>query len=385
VSLETISIEKVRRLYLVKHHLFKKAGRKDLVKVVGDVCGLHAQAATSPYLALWSRVEGFEDKLLDKALFEDKSLVKTWVMRGTLHIVQSKELPVYNRSLRRVWFEHHGRYMRAPDWPSIEQRRSLIYPRILQALTQKPLKRKDLVDKVRFLLKDDSQPYKRLFSGWGGILKETAYEGLTVHAKPCKRESCFARLNQWLPEIELSSVSEEEAQKQLLIKYLRGYGPATQQDFSLWSGLMAGDAKRAIENASPLLEQIRIEGAKGEFWILKEDRRILNSIDADEPAPVRLLPKFDSILLGHKDRSRIVKDQYKKLVFKPKAGDIAATVLVDGQVAGTWRHKRKRHTLAVSVKPFEKMAKADVEEVKQQAKELSQYVGAEELDFSVGS
>jgi len=385
VSLETISIEKVRRLYLVKHHLFKKAGRKDLVKVVGDVCGLHAQAATSPYLALWSRVEGFEDKLLDKALFEDKSLVKTWVMRGTLHIVQSKELPVYNRSLRRVWFEHHGRYMRAPDWPSIEQRRSLIYPRILQALTQKPLKRKDLVDKVRFLLKDDSQPYKRLFSGWGGILKETAYEGLTVHAKPCERESCFARLNQWLPEIELSSVSEEEAQKQLLIKYLRGYGPATQQDFSLWSGLMAGDAKRAIENASPLLEQIRIEGAKGEFWILKEDRRILNSIDADEPAPVRLLPKFDSILLGHKDRSRIVKDQYKKLVFKPKAGDIAATVLVDGQVAGTWRHKRKRHTLAVSVKPFEKMAKADVEEVKQQAKELSQYVGAEELDFSVGS
>jgi len=378
-------MDKVRRLYFIKHHLFKKAGRKDLVKVVGDVCGLHAQAATSPYLALWSRVEGFEDKLLDKALFEDKSLVKTWVMRGTLHIVQSKELPVYNRSLRRVWFEHHGRYMRAPDWPSIEQRRSLIYPRILQALTQKPLKRKDLVDKVRFLLKDDSQPYKRLFSGWGGILKETAYEGLTVHAKPCERESCFARLNQWLPEIELSSVSEEEAQKQLLIKYLRGYGPATQQDFSLWSGLMAGDAKRAIENASPLLEQIRIEGAKGEFWILKEDRRILNSIDADEPAPVRLLPKFDSILLGHKDRSRIVKDQYKKLVFKPKAGDIAATVLVDGQVAGTWRHKRKRHTLAVSVKPFEKMAKADVEEVKQQAKELSQYVGAEELDFSVGS
>jgi uncharacterized protein YcaQ len=385
VSLETISMDKVRRLYLVKHHLFKKAGRKDLVKVVGDVCGLHAQAATSPYLALWSRVEGFEDKLLDGALFEDRSLVKTWVMRGTLHIVQSKELPVYNRSLRRVWFEHHGRYMRAPDWPSIEQRRSLIYPRILQALTQKPLKRKDLVDKVRFLLKDDSQPYKRLFSGWGGILKETAYEGLTVHAKPCERESCFARLNQWLPEIELSSVSEEEAQKQLLIKYLRGYGPATQQDFSLWSGLMAGDAKRAIENASPLLEQIRIEGAKGEFWILKEDRRILNSIDADEPAPVRLLPKFDSILLGHKDRSRIVKDQYKKLVFKPKAGDIAATVLVDGQVAGTWRHKRKRHTLAVSVKPFEKMAKADVEEVKQQAKGLSQYMGAEELDFSVGS
>jgi len=124
---------------------------------------------------------------------------------------------------------------------------------------------------------------------------------------------------------------------------------------------------------------------KGQFWILKENRRVLDSIDADEPAPTRLLPKFDSILLGHKDRSRIIKDQHKKLVFKPKVGDIAATVLVGWQIAGTWRHMRKRHTLAVSVKPFGKMAKADLEEVKQQAKELSQYAGVEKLDFSVES
>jgi len=112
---EKVPVSKVRRLYLIKHHLFRKADRKDVVRVVGDVCGLHAQAARSPYLALWSRVENFEDELLDKALFEDKSLVKTWVMRGTLHIVPSEKLPVYNRSLRRMWFEHHGHFMRAPE------------------------------------------------------------------------------------------------------------------------------------------------------------------------------------------------------------------------------------------------------------------------------
>jgi uncharacterized protein YcaQ len=378
-------MEKLRQLYLIKHHLLKKAGRKDLVKVVGNVCGLHAQAATSPYLALWSRVEGFENKLLDKELFEDKALVKTWVMRGTLHIIPSAELPIYNRSLRRMWFEHHGRFMRAPDWPPIEQRKKLIYPKIVQALAQKPLKRKDLSDTVRSLLKDGSQPYDRLFSGWGGILKETAYEGLTVHAEPCERESCFVRLDKWLPKIELNKVSEEEAQKQLLMKYLHGYGPATHQDFCLWSGLMAGDAKRAIENASSLLQQVEVEGVKGQFWVMKEDLKLLDSIDLDEKAPTRLLPKFDSILLGHKDRGRIIKDQHKKLVFKPKAGDIAATVLVDCQIAGTWRHTRKRHTLAVAVKPFGKMARDDLEEVEQQAKELSQYMGVEELDFSVES
>jgi uncharacterized protein YcaQ len=382
---EKVSMSKIRRLYLIKHHLLKKADRKDVVRVVGDVCGLHAQAAMSPYFALWNRVENFRNELLDKALFEDKSLVKTWVMRGTLHVVPSAELPIYNRSLRRMWFEHHGRFMKAPEWPTTEQRRNEIYPMIIQALTQKPLKRKELGDKVRFMLKDDSQPYKRLFSGWGGILKETAYEGLTVHAEPCERESCFARLSQWLPKIEVNSVSEEEAQRQLLIKYLRGYGPATQQDFSSWSGLMADDAKRAIANASSMIRQIEVEGTKGQLWILKEDMKALDSIDLVEPAPARLLPKFDSILLGHKDRSRIIKDQHKKLVFRSKAGDIAATVLVDGQIAGTWKHTRKRYTLVVSVKPFGKITRDDKAEVKQQASELSQYMGAEELDFSINS
>jgi hypothetical protein len=97
------------------------------------------------------------------------------------------------------------------------------------------------------------------------------------------------------------------------------------------------------------------------------------------------LPKFDSILLGHKDRSRIIKDQHRKLVFRSKAGDIAATVLIDGQISGIWKHTTKRHTLAVAIKPFGKMAKDDLEEVEQQARELSKYMGAEELDFSTES
>jgi len=380
---ESISMEMVRRLYLIKHHLLRKAKKKDIVKVVNDVCGLHAQAPTTPYLSLWNRVENFEDDLLDAALYSDKALVKVWVMRGTLHVIPSEDLPIYNRALRRMWFEHHGRYMRAPDWPSIEERKSLIYAKILEALAKEPLKRKELNDKVRLLLKDDSKPYQRLFSGWGGILKETCYEGLTVHAEPCNRESCFARLDKWLPQTKLDTISEEEAQERLLIKYLRGYGPATQQDFALWSGLMAGDARKAIENASSLIEEVSIEGVKSRFLILKEDFRTLDSIGLDEKAPACLLPKFDPILLGQRDRTRIIQDEHKKRVFKPKAGDIAATVLIDGQVVGTWRQKKIRRTLELTIMPFKRIEKADLKEVEEKAKALSQYMGIGELKFSV--
>ncbi len=385
VSPESLPLETLTRLYLIKHHLFKKANKTDFVKVVDDVCGLHAQVATTPYLSLWNRVEAFEDALLDEALYTAKSLVKTWVMRGTLHVFPSADLPIYNKALRRMWFEHHGCFMHAPDWPSKEERRNVIYPKILKALAQKPLRRKDLDDKVRSMLKDYPKPYERLFSGWGGILKETAYEGLTVHAQPLKRESFFARLDKWLPHVDLNKISEEEAHKKLLLKYLRGYGPATQQDFCLWSGLMAGDAKNAIESAGSKIDVVKVEGVNGRFLFLKHDFKLIDSVNLDEKAPPCLLPKYDSLLLGHKDRTRIISDEHKKRVFKPKVGDIAATLLINGRIAGTWRHKKTKHALTITITPFQKIAKDDLKEVEQKAKELSHYIEIEECKLSIAS
>ncbi len=371
------------RLYLTKHHLLTKVKKDQLTSVVEDVCGLHAQVPQTPYLSLWNRVEGFENALLDESLYEDKSLVKAWFMRGTLHLIPSKDLPVYNRALRKMWFEHHGRFMRAPEWPPAEERKRVIYPTIVKALAQEPLTRKGLNDEVRSLLRDNSLPYERLFSGWGGILKETGYEGLTVHAQPCGRESCFARLDKWLPNIDLDSVSEKEAQEKLLLKYLRGYGPATQQDFAIWSGLMARDAKRAIEKASSLLTRVTVEGSKGSYLLLKEDMKNVASIDLDEEAPLRLLPKFDSMLLGHKDRARIIQEKYKKRVFKPKVGDISATLMADGRIVGTWKQKKTKKTLSVTLELFEKIGKEDLKQAEREAKELSQYMGLAELKFVV--
>lgn len=172
----------------------------------------------------------------------------------------------------------------------------------------------------------------------------------------------------------MSKVSEEEAQKNLFLKYLRGYGPATQQDFVLWSGVMAGDAKRAIESSSDMIEAVEILGVKGRFWLLKKDSKTLTSISLDEKAPAFLLPKFDSILLGHKDRTRIIRKEYKKCVFKPVGGDIAATVWINGHVAGTWKTKKTKQTLSIAITPFEKIGKEDLRDLEKTAQELGSYM-----------
>jgi hypothetical protein len=323
-------------------------------------------------------VKDFKPEMLDDALYREKSMVKTWFMRGTLHVIPSKDLPIYHNALKRMWFEHHGRYMNEPGWPRREQREKLFYPKISEALAEKPLRRKELDDKVRLLLGDESQPYARLFSAWGGILKETSYLGLTVHAEPCGKESCFAKLNQWLSNIDLNEIDETHAREKLLLKYLHCYGSASAQDFACWSGLLTSEANKAIENNKVELKEVQVQDSGKQLWMLKKDFKVLEKVDLQEKTPLRLLPKFDSYLLGHKDRTRIIEDEFLKQVYRPVIGDIAATVLINGRIAGTWTYKKTKKSLTVAIKPLEKIQKETLTELKSIVEELGSFMKVEQ-------
>ena len=371
---QQVPLKRVSRFYSLKHHLLHKAKKSDVGKVVSAVCGLQAQAALTPYISLWNRVERFERSMLDEALYKAKTLVKIWCMRGTLHVIPSNDLAIYNKALKKMWFEHHGRFMREPDWPSIEERKGVVYPKILEALSEKPLKRGEFIAKARSLLGDEAKPYKRWFSAWGGMLKETCYEGLTVHAQPCGAEACFARLDKWLPNKNLDMLGEEQAKEKLLLKYLSGYGPASVQDFASWSGLMTSEARKTLENVASELEEVRIEDIKGQFWIQKKDYKALMETDLEEKTPARLLPKFDSFVLGHKDRIRIIKREFMKYVFRP-AGDIAASVLVNDNIVGTWKYRKTRNSAVLSISPFLKLEKEDLKEIKSLGEDFGRFLG----------
>jgi len=379
---EEVLLKRVSRFYFLKHHLLCKAEKSDIEEVVKDVCGLQAQAVLTPYLSLWNRVEKFERSMLDEALYKAKTLVRIWCMRGTLHVISSNDLPIYNKALRRMWFEHHGRFMKSPDWPPIEERKSVVYPKIIEALSDKPLKREEFIAKVRSLLGDEAMPYKKWFSAWGGMLKETCYEGFTVHAQPCGAEACFARLDKWLPNLNLDTLNEEQAKEKLLLKYLNGYGPASVQDFASWSGLMISDARKTLENVTSELEEVKIEGTKGQFWMPKKDYKSFMKVDLEEKTPVHLLPKFDSFVLGHKDRTRIVQKEFMKQVFR-KAGDIASTVIVDDNIVGTWRHKKTKKSVTVTISPFYELEKEEMAEIRLAAEDFSQFIGVSHLKFEV--
>jgi hypothetical protein len=384
-DVETITTEMLTRFYLQNHFLLQQVKKDKFVNVVGNVCGLHSQLPLTPYFMLWNRIEDFEPEMLDDALYREKSLVKTWFIRGTLHVIPSEDLPVYHHALKRMWFEHHGRYMNKPDWPSREEREKLFYPKIQMALAEKPLRRKELNDKVRLLLGGKSQPYARIFSAWGGILKETSYLGLTVHGEPCGKESCFARLDKWLPQINLGEVTEDEAIGELLLKYLQCYGPASVQDFACWSGLLASEANKTIEKNQKELKEVQLQGSGKRLWMLKKDFKALQKIDLEEKAPTRLLPKYDSYLMGYKGRTRIIKEELLKQVYRPVVGDVAATLIVNGRIAGTWTCKKSKKKITVAIRAFEKLSKETMTEVEQVAKALGDFMGVEQTTVLLNS
>lgn len=333
-DIEAAPIEKLTEYYFLNHFLLQKERKRSVVEVAGALCGLHAQLALTPYFSLWNRVNDFRPEMLDEALYKEKSLVKTWCTRGTLHIIPSEDLPIYHNALKRMWFEHHGRFMQKPDWPSFEERKRLLHQKIVEALAEKPLRRKELSNKAWSLLDARSKPYERLFSAWGGILKETSYLGLTVYAEPCGKEACFSRLDQWLPQIKLDEIDEKEAREKLLLKYLHCYGPASAQDVAYWSGIPTSEVRKIIENTMGRLREIQVENCREKLWIPKEDFKRFTKTDLEKRVQLYLLPKFDPYLLGHKDKTRIIENSFLKRIYRP-AGDIVASVLVNGRIAGT--------------------------------------------------
>ncbi|HSM44055.1 MAG TPA: crosslink repair DNA glycosylase YcaQ family protein, partial [Acidimicrobiia bacterium] len=126
------------------------------------------------------------------------------------------------------------------------------------------------------------------------------------------------------------SEGREDPVQGLVRRYLSGFGPASAQDVAQFALLRQSTLRPALSEMSDLVE---LEGPDGRVLMDVSDGLIP---DEDTPSPPRLMAMWDSTLLAHKDRSRIIPDRFRKLVIRPN-GDVLPTVLIDGYVAGVWR------------------------------------------------
>lgn len=337
-----------------------------MLQVVSDVCGVHAQVQSSAELQVWTRVEGVSADDVREALWERRTLVRTWAMRGTLHLLTAEDLPLYVAALRlhdRWW---KGAWLRMIGMSADQLRATL--DAIGESLGARPLTREELASKVAERVGPKSR--QRMLSGWGEMLKPAAFEGALISGPPRGRSVTFVRPDRWLKVWE--DLDGEEAFREVLRRFLRAYGPATREEFARWWGMQPAPAGRIITSMPEgELAEVDVDGQRA--WALAED--VAEMVRRRPGGPVRLLPAFDVYTAATRPKGSIVDPRFENRVFR-QAGWISPVVLVDGMAAGVWKHERNAAGIEVTVEPFGKLSADHNKGIAEEADRLGDFLGA---------
>src|SRR5437899_4236833 len=377
-----ISREQIAAFRLSRHHLAPRAALTDLATVAGDMAGAQAQVLSAAQMSLWARTRDLRAADVDAALSEYRTLVKSWCIRGALHIIPSRDFAVFLRGGARrearstAWLIRAGIPVDAVD-------------RLVGAtrdILDRPLTRAEIAERVSASL--GIKTVAKSGRGWGGpsnatgfriarttlsvdgIVFLTCLRGFACFGPPRGTETTFVRPEDWIPEWHDMPV--EVAELELLRRYLRAHGPATVRDFALWTYMTAPDSREIWARLEPEMAPVDVDGRIG--WVLREDLPALRRSKLDEPV-IRLLPSFDAFLLGVKDKSHLVDLAHYKRVYRPQ-GWLSPVVLVDGRVVGVWSHERKGDRLSVRITPFSRLSPMVRSHIREEADDLGRFFGA---------
>jgi uncharacterized protein YcaQ len=300
-------------------------------KAVERLCAIQAQSVPEAYVGLWSRLAGFRRAKLTRAL-EQGRVIRATLFRMTLHYVSATNHPAFAALNHRRWRDE---------------------------LLRKGIVVDELAARIERLAEDGPFTHAEAAE----VTPELAARPFLVrcvtplvHVPPA---GTWGHTRVRLTTAKLPAVEPDEAAALLVRRYLGAFGPASRQDLLAFSGLRVADVEPGLEGLR------RFEDEQGrELLDLPRAPRPA----ADTPAPVRLLPRWDALLLSHADRTRVLPEEYRSTVIT--GGWVHATFLVDGVVAGRWRLERGK----VKTEPFAPLPRSARREVEDEARRLARFL-----------
>jgi hypothetical protein len=326
-----------------RHHLDERAPAKAMLDVVAELAGVHAQVLSSAELTLAARVEGIGPDDVRCALWEERSLVKTWAMRGTLHLLPAVELPRWQAALstRRGW--EAGAWQRA--FVSLAELERL-NAAVAQALEGRLLTREELAARVGELT-GSPELGDKLRGSWGALLKPAAALGLLCFAPSQGQQVRFTRPDTWLGG--WADHDPDQALAEVTRRFLAASGPVTREDFARWWGVPSpARGGRLLERLGAEVARVEVEGTAA--YALAAD--LPGLAEAGGSGTVRLLPAFDQyVVTATLQAERLMPGPFKARVYRPQ-GWLSPVLLVGGRMDGTWRQEAKGRRLLVTIEPF---------------------------------
>jgi hypothetical protein len=341
VAERTLTRLELNRALLARQLLLERS-RLPLARAVERIGGIQDQYAPNAYIRLFCCLEGFRRDDLTRAL-ERRTVVQASLMRATIHVVSRSDfwpLAVGIRSALREWLLRVRRPR--PDERELEA----VAARVRAHLANGPLTYEQL-DALTGRAWHNASPWLDLVR----VPPSGTWERRRAHL--CQTAE------QWIgPE----DVDADDALDHLVRRYLGAFGPAPRTDIASWAGVKLRDLAGSLARLH--LRRFRDESGQE---LLDLPRAPLP--DPATPAPVRFLPTWDSVLLVHARRTGILPEQYRPLVFETRNPPSVPTFLVDGAVAGTWRHDGGR----VELEPFAKLDPAVLRELREEAERLAAF------------
>ncbi|MGW4497109.1 winged helix DNA-binding domain-containing protein [Micromonospora sp. NPDC004336] len=353
-----LSHRALNRALLERQFLLRRTDRTPL-EVIGRLVALQAQEPNWAYVGLWSRIRGFTRSGLT-ALLEDRQVVRSALLRSTQHLAAADDFrrlrpllqPVLDRTASSPYFTRNSDGLDPA---------SLVADG-LGLLAGGTLPRKELARRLA-----DRHPGRdgRILAGQVELRTPLVHGVATGAWGSWGNRSAVAvtPAEAWLGQPMATAATARDTAKELIRRYLAGFGPAGVRDVQAWCGLtrlgevvaeMGGELRRHV-------------GPDGRELFDLADAELP---DAETPAPVRLLPAFDNALLGHADRTRIISDEDRRRVM-PGQAQVRPTFLVDGQVHGTWSLDGG----TVRLTPFRPLGATDRAALEEEADRLLRFVG----------
>lgn len=335
--------DRERRRLLFSCQQFGRAEKVDAFDLIRDLVAIQTQYAQSFPTSLAVRGKRASDAWAQATLAAQGPIVKTWSVRSTLHTLHN-DMDALIRCVNGERQLMRHRLFARKYYGFDEAGCETIDARLLDCLGEGP--------KTRAQLHDAVPEFKGLpMTGWGGDLFGLAAKGVLGMCSHLGTTLFFRR------EPNIAQMAREEAAAAVLQAYLAAFGSATMQDFAFWSAFKAPDVRAAF---ALLMRKEVIQGGKENrpVYVLNAPKRL------DRLPPICLSAKFDSLIMGHADRSFYLRPEWEHRVSR-KAGQIEACVFKQGEVAGTWRMKRTSKGLAFTVEAWENLPRMDYQSVEQ--------------------
>ena len=359
----TFNWNEARRLRL--HAQGLGASRGSEVAATAKAAGaIQAQDRLGELLGIGIRSTGLTADEIDHARTVDRTVTRTWLMRGTLHLVPSNDLrwmldllgeEMDRKALKRradlgISVEDHGRVMEFLR-PELSRRGPMTRAEIGEALRSAGLP-----------WEGQATPH---------LLRSASMHGVMCFGPDRNGEATYILIDDWLPD---DGNRPPDPGAELARRYFSAYGPATQPDFRWWSGLPAADSRRGVLAITDELVEVSVEGKS--MWMTSDAADQIEEVLAQAPEQLRVVGPFDPYLLGYAKRELGVPDVLLKRV-NAGGGMIRSCVLIDGRLVGTWDRKRRARGLSVTVSAFVALSGGAHAQLESEFAEIGRFLGTE--------